>query len=93
MKTANDGKNEEELERLDLDREGIVQRFEYCFELFLLTLKDYLENTGELPHEFGGKRGILKSALQHNLIQNCDNWRKMLIARNLTSHLRRGNCR
>lgn len=76
----------EELERLDLDREGIIQRFEYCFELFLLTLKDYLENSGEAPEELSGKRTILKNALQKNLIQDHDSWRKMLIARNLTSH-------
>ena len=37
----------------DLEREGIIQRFEYTFELGWKTLKDYLEFNGvnllELP--------------------------------------------
>lgn len=75
-----------ELEQLDLDREGIIQRFEYTFELFILTLQDYLKYTGEAPEEVSGKTGILKKSLSSNLIQDHDGWRKMLKSRNLTSH-------
>lgn len=75
-----------ELEQLDLEREGIIQRFEYTFELFILTLQDYLKNTGEPPEEVSGKTGILKKALSNNLIKDHDKWRKMLKSRNLTSH-------
>lgn len=31
-----------EIEELDLEREGIIQRFECTYELFILTLKDFL---------------------------------------------------
>lgn len=75
-----------ELEQLDLDREGIIQRFEYTFELFILTLQDYLKYTGEAPEEVSGKTGVLKKALSNNLIEDHDGWRKMLKSRNLTSH-------
>lgn len=85
-----DSKNEHylmvELEQLDLDREGIIQRFEYTFELFLLTLQDYLKFTGEAPEEISGKTGILKRALSNGLIKDHDGWRRMLKSRNLTSH-------
>ena len=85
-----DSGNEEtlmlELEQLDLDREGIIQRFEYTFELFILTLQDYLKYTGEAPEEVSGKTGVLKKALSNNLIEDHDGWRKMLKSRNLTSH-------
>lgn len=74
------------IEELDLEREGIIQRFEYTYELFILTLKDFLEYTGETSEVLSGKRGILKKALQNNLIDDHDNWRKMLESRNLTSH-------
>lgn len=75
-----------ELEQLDLEREGIIQRFEYTFELFILTLQDYLKNTREPPEDVSGKTGILKKALSNNLIKDHDGWRKMLKSRNLTSH-------
>ena len=57
-----------ELEQLDLEREGIIQRFEYTFELFILTLQDSLKYPGEPPEEVLGKTGILKKALSNNLI-------------------------
>lgn len=75
-----------EIEELDLDREGIIQRFEYTFELFILTLQDFLKFTGENSEELYGKRGVLKKALKNNLIKDHDGWRKMLESRNLTSH-------
>jgi len=29
-----------------LDKEGVIQRFEYCFELAWITKKDYMEANG-----------------------------------------------
>ncbi|WP_373059384.1 HI0074 family nucleotidyltransferase substrate-binding subunit [Zunongwangia sp. H14] len=75
-----------EMEKLELSREGIIQRFEYTFELFILTLQDILKFSGENAEELFGKRAVLKSALKNNLIQDHDGWRKMLNSRNLTSH-------
>lgn len=84
--TENEHNLTTELEQLELDREGVIQRFEYTFELFILTLQDYLKYTGEAPDEVSGKTGVLKKALSNNLIEDHDGWRKMLKSRNLTSH-------
>ena len=86
MDSANEESLMLELEKLDLAREGIIQRFEYTFELFILTLQDYLKYTGEAPEEVSGKTGVLRKALSSNLIEDHDGWRKMLKSRNLTSH-------
>ncbi|MEB3169032.1 MAG: nucleotidyltransferase substrate binding protein [Synechococcaceae cyanobacterium] len=33
-----------------LEKEGVIQRFEYCFELAWKTIKDYLEAGGSRPY-------------------------------------------
>lgn len=75
-----------ELEQLDLEREGIIQRFEYTYELFLNTIKDYLAYHGEPKESFKGSRTILSLALEKGIIEEHDNWRKMVQSRNDTSH-------
>ncbi|WP_373059462.1 HI0074 family nucleotidyltransferase substrate-binding subunit [Zunongwangia sp. H14] len=75
-----------ELEQLDLDREGIIQRFEYTYELFLNTIKDFMEYHGEPRENFKGSRTILSLALQKNIIEDHDKWRKMVQSRNDMSH-------
>lgn len=75
-----------ELEQLDLEREGIIQRFEYTYELFLNTVKDFLEYHGEPKESFKGSRTILSLALEKGIIEDHDNWRKMVQSRNDTSH-------
>ena len=75
-----------ELEELDLEREGIIQRFEYSFELFVNTLKDLLEFYGEPQEKFRGSRTILATALERGLIEDHDRWREMVLSRNKTSH-------
>jgi nucleotidyltransferase substrate binding protein (TIGR01987 family) len=76
----------EELEELDLDREGIIQRFEYCYELFVATLQDLLEFLGEPRENLRGSRTVLSFALQQGFIADHDGWRKIVLARNKTSH-------
>ena len=75
-----------ELEQLDLEREGIIQRFEYTYELFLNTIKDYLIFHGEPKEIFKGSRTILSLALERGIIEDHDTWRKMVQSRNDTSH-------
>jgi len=67
----------------DLEKEGIVQRFEYTFELVWKTLKDYLESQDVIA-EF--PRDIFKAAFRYNLINNGEIWMDMLEKRNLLSH-------
>ncbi|SFQ33121.1 nucleotidyltransferase substrate binding protein [Salibacterium halotolerans] len=66
-----------------LEKEGMIQRFEYTFELAWKTLKDYLESQGidvTFPRE------VLKTAYQHDLIDNGEIWLEMLESRNILAH-------
>ncbi len=67
----------------DLGKEGLVQRFEYTFELAWKTLKDFLESKGE---EVKFSRDVLKRAFQTEIIKNGEVWLDMLQKRNLMAH-------
>lgn len=68
----------------DLEREGLVQRFEYTFELAWKVLQDLLTFKG---YEFvKGPNGTLQQAFEDGIISNHDGWRAMAKARTLTSH-------
>lgn len=66
-----------------LEKEGLIQRFEYTFELAWKTLKDYLESQ-EVPANF--PREVIKSAFHYGLIQDGETWMDMLEKRNLMAH-------
>ncbi len=66
-----------------LEKEGIIQRFEYTFELAWKTLRDYMRYGGvetDLP------RAVVKEAFAHGLIADGQVWMDMLEKRNLMSH-------
>jgi nucleotidyltransferase substrate binding protein (TIGR01987 family) len=66
-----------------LEKEGLIQRFEYTFELSWKTMKDFLEGKGiETPYP----RDVLKQAFAAGLIRDGDIWMRMLDQRNLLSH-------
>lgn len=66
-----------------LEKEGLIQRFEYTFELALKTLKDYLESK-EVIVKF--PRDVIKAAFQYEIIKNGEVWMDMLEKRNLIAH-------
>jgi nucleotidyltransferase substrate binding protein (TIGR01987 family) len=66
-----------------LEKEGMIQRFEYTFELSWKTLKDYLESRG-VQVQF--PRDIIKEAFSAGIIHDGDIWMDMLDNRNLMSH-------
>jgi nucleotidyltransferase substrate binding protein (TIGR01987 family) len=69
----------------ELEMEGLVQRFEYTFELAWKTLKDYLEHSGVvLPQITPG--AVIKAAFTAKLIEQGETWMDMLKHRNLMSH-------
>lgn len=68
-----------------LEREGIVQRFEYCYELGWKTLKDYLEYMG-VYLEQSTPRFVVKKAFEANIIADGKAWIAMIEARNLMAH-------
>ncbi len=67
----------------DLEKEGMIQRFEYTFELSWKTLKDYLESRGVLV-QF--PRDVIKEAFSSGIIHDGELWMDMLDNRNLMAH-------
>lgn len=68
-----------------LEQEGTVQRFEYCWELAWKTIQDYLEFQGVVIDPVT-PRAVLKAAFAANLIDDGDGWMAALDARNKMSH-------
>lgn len=68
-----------------LELEGIIQRFEYTFELAWKTLKDKMEYDGLVLDKISPKM-VIKQAFQAKYIANGETWLKMIGDRNLMSH-------
>lgn len=68
-----------------LEKEGVVQRFEYTLELAWKTLKDYLEEGGLLISPVT-PRQVLKDAFAARILSDGHVWIDMLDHRNLLSH-------
>jgi len=66
-----------------LEKEGLVQRFEILIELSWKVLKDYLENEG-YDNVKNGKQAI-RQAFQDEIITNAEGLLEALENRNLTS--------
>lgn len=69
----------------DLEKEGLVQRFEYTFELAWKTLKDYLEYTGVVLEQVT-PRHVIRQAFSARILEDGQGWIDMLEHRNLLSH-------
>lgn len=69
----------------ELEREGVIQRFEYTFELAWNTLKDRLEYGGVVLTEVT-PRNVIRQAFAAKLVPDAETWTDMLIDRNLMSH-------
>lgn len=66
-----------------LEKEGLIQRFEYTFELAWKTLKDFLESENV---EAKFPREVIKKGFQYEIISNGEVWMEMLENRNLMTH-------
>jgi nucleotidyltransferase substrate binding protein (TIGR01987 family) len=74
------------VERLSiLEKEGLVQRFEFTLELAWKTLKDYLEYSGVVI-EPATPRNVVKEAFAAKILSDGQVWIDMLDHRNLLSH-------
>lgn len=73
----------------DLEKEGIIQRFEYTFELAWKTLKDYLDFSG-IKIEEATPRKIIKLCAVSGIFESAgidpDVYMNMMLERNLLSH-------
>lgn len=70
----------------NLEQEGLIQRFEYTYELAWKTLKDYLEYNGSLNISEITARNIFKEAYSSGIIKNENIFIDMMLSRNLLSH-------
>ena len=68
----------------DLEKQGLIQAFEFTYELAWNTLKDYLLWQG--IKEITGSRDTIREAFANGLVADGDAWMKMLADRNRTSH-------
>ena len=68
-----------------LEKEGVIQRFEYCFELAWKTVKDYMEVSG-VVFDVVMPRQVIKEAFAAKVLNDGATWIAMLDHRNLLSH-------
>jgi len=68
----------------ELERQGLVQAFEFTHELAWKTLKDFLEESGQSG--IYGSRDATRAAFAAGLIENGDLWMRMITSRNQTTH-------
>jgi len=66
------------------EKQGLVQAFEYTYELAWKTLKDFLEHEGY--ENITGPKTVIKLAFKSGIITNGEAWADMHQKRNLTSH-------
>ena len=65
-------------------KEGLIQRFEYTYQLAWNVMKDYAEYQGN--NEIGGSRDATREAFKMGLITDAESWMDMIKSRNETSH-------
>lgn len=71
----------------DLEKQGVIQAFEYNYELAWNVMKDFFEyQGGEGGLGIQGSRDAFRLAFRRGLIVNGDVWTDMIKSRQLTSH-------
>lgn len=71
-------------ELTDLEKQGLIQAFEFTHELAWNVLKDYFDYQG--GSLITGSRDATREAFNKGLIQDGDQWMEMIKSRNQTSH-------
>lgn len=81
LSTLKDALTKQELSKLE--KAGVIQIYEFTFELAWKTAKDFLE-AQEVSVKF--PRDTIKEAFKYDLIENGELWMDMLQKRNLMAH-------
>ena len=68
----------------ELEKQGLIQSFEYTYELAWNTLKDYFEAQGET--NIHGSRDVFRLAFRRGMIEDGETWMDMIKSRTLTVH-------
>jgi len=82
LKNAMDLSEERKLS--DLEKQGVIQSFEFTFELAWNVMKDYLEEQG--VYDIIGSKNAIRHSFNKGIIEDGDVWILMLESRNLASH-------
>lgn len=68
----------------ELEKQGLIQAFEFTHELAWCVLKDYFEYQG--ASNITGSRDATRQAFSVGLVKDGDGWMEMIKSRNQTSH-------
>ena len=68
----------------EFEEQGLIQSFEYTYELAWNTLKDLFEDQGET--NLTGSRDVFRLAFRRELVENGEAWMDMIKSRGLTVH-------
>lgn len=68
----------------EFEEQGLIQAFEYTYELAWNTIKDYFETQGET--NINGSRDSFRLAFRRGIIKDGELWMDMVKSRTLTSH-------
>ncbi len=68
-----------------LEKDGVIKRFEFTFELAWKTLQDKLYDEGYLTTK--GPKPVIKQAFNNGMITDGQAWMDMLTDRNNSTHL------
>jgi len=71
-------------ELTDLEKQGMIQGFEFTFELAWNVMKDYLEEQGVTG--IMGSKNAVRHAFNKDLIEDGQIWMDMIKDRNLAAH-------
>jgi nucleotidyltransferase substrate binding protein (TIGR01987 family) len=71
-------------ELTELEKQGLIQGFEFTLELAWNVMKDYLEEQG--INNIIGSKNAVRQAFAKGLIDNGQVWMDMIEDRNLASH-------
>ena len=82
MKNAVELSNEREL--TDLEKQGVIQGFEFTLELAWNVMKDYLEEQGIV--DIDGSKSAVRHAFKSGLVEDGETWMNIISSRNISSH-------
>jgi nucleotidyltransferase substrate binding protein (TIGR01987 family) len=68
----------------DLEKQGLIQGFEFTFELAWNVMKDYLDEQGIT--DIIGSKNAVRHAFNKGLIEDGQVWMDMINGRNISSH-------
>lgn len=68
----------------DLEKQGLIQAFEFTHELAWNVMRDYFAYQGNTV--ITGSRDAVREAFSKGLVDDGEGWMQMINSRNLTSH-------